>query len=125
MFRLIWIVSIHVHEFLQRFAPTNRLIAAVRSRRGLKWGVPAMLLAVPYLLIANMLLTLTHEGAPGWLHLVVLLCLWNAIKMLLLGPISLVWLIFMRSSESAERRRAPVEEGAFTRAQAPNEITRT
>ena len=28
-----------------RYAPTNLLLNAIRTRRGLKWGVPAMLLA--------------------------------------------------------------------------------
>jgi hypothetical protein len=41
-------------------------------RRGWKWAVPAMLLAIPYLLIANVCVQLIEDGAPGWLHLVVL-----------------------------------------------------
>lgn len=45
MFRLIWILSVWLHDLLHRFAPTNILINAIRTqRRRLKWGVPAMLL---------------------------------------------------------------------------------
>src|SRR5690625_7358931 len=34
---------------LRRYLPTARIRDAVMTRRGLKWGVPAMLLAIPYL----------------------------------------------------------------------------
>ena len=52
MFRSIWMLSIHAHDFFQHYMPSNRLLAATRTRRGLKWGVPAMLVSVPYLAIA-------------------------------------------------------------------------
>ncbi|WP_370992107.1 hypothetical protein [Micrococcus luteus] len=48
MIRLIWTVSVHTRYFLRRYMPTNILLYAIRTRRrGLKWGIPAMLLAVP------------------------------------------------------------------------------
>lgn len=53
MIRLIWAVSVHTRCFLRRYMPTDILLDAIRTRRGLKWGIPAMLLAIPYLLIAN------------------------------------------------------------------------
>src|SRR5690625_7163063 len=34
---------------LRRYLPTARIRDAVMTRRGLKWGVPALLLAIPYL----------------------------------------------------------------------------
>ena len=37
----------------QHYMPSNRLLAATRTRRGVKWGVSAMLVGVPYLAIAN------------------------------------------------------------------------
>ena len=40
MLRLIWTLSIHVRNFLRRYMPTNRLLDAIRTRRGLKWGGP-------------------------------------------------------------------------------------
>ena len=58
MFRLIWIASVHTRYFLRRYMPTNLLLDAVRTRRGLKWGLPAMLLAVPYLYVASFLMVL-------------------------------------------------------------------
>ena len=61
MFRLIWIASVHTRYFLRRYMPTNILLEAVRTRRGLKWGLPAMLLAVPYLYVASFLIVLIED----------------------------------------------------------------
>ncbi|WP_235866019.1 hypothetical protein [Serinibacter arcticus] len=76
--------------------PTNRLLDAIRRRRNLKLGIPAMLLAVPYLLITNICTNALDQGAPGWLHLVVLWSVWNAMKFIIMGPISLVLLVRAR-----------------------------
>ena len=58
---------------LLRYAPTNLLLDAIRTRRGLKWGIPAMLLALPYIYAAAICTTMINDGGPGWLHLLVLL----------------------------------------------------
>ena len=50
MFRLNWALSVRTRCFLRRYMPTNILLDAIRARRGLRWGVLAMLLAIPYLL---------------------------------------------------------------------------
>ena len=105
MIRLLWAASTNIHYFTRRYLPSNILIAAIRTRRGLKWGVPAMLLAVPYLLVTDVCVRLIADGGPGWLHLVVLVCIWNALKMLWLGPISVVLLIRARLHEAAVARR--------------------
>lgn len=39
MFRLIWAASVRTHSIL-RYAPTNLLLAATRTRHGLRWGIP-------------------------------------------------------------------------------------
>ena len=92
-------------NFLRRFMPTAVVIDAVNTRRGLKWGVPAMLLAVPYALAAVYFRAQVDAGGPGWLNLLVILCLWNTLKLLLIGPISLLKLIAVRVRESVARRR--------------------
>ena len=69
MLRLIWIVSIHRRGFLHPYMPTNIVLGKLRPRRGLKWGVPAMLLAIPHLAVANILTILLDRGSPGWFHL--------------------------------------------------------
>ena len=108
MIRQLWTLSVHTRAFLRRYMPTNILLNAIRTRRGLKWGVPAMLLAVPYLLAASTFTTLIADGGPGWLNFLVLLCLWNTMKFIIMGPVSLILLARIRVREAvaarAERR---------------------
>jgi len=99
MLRLLWNLSIRVRLFLRTYMPTNILLNALRTRHGLKWGVPAMLIAVPYLLGAWLLTVWIADGGPGWLNLLVLLFIWNALKFLVNGPITLVILIRARLAE--------------------------
>ena len=108
MIRLLWNASIHVRGFLRRYMPTNILLDAIRTRRGLKWGVPAMLLAVAYLILASICTNLISAGGPGWLNLLVLLLLWNTLKFILIGPVSFVLLIRARLRE---RKVAVVSTG--------------
>lgn len=105
MFRLIWTASVSTHSILS-YAPTNLLIAATRTRRGLRWGVPAMLLAIPYLLAAHWCVTTIEAGGSGWLNLLVLLCAWNSIKLTLNGPMTVILLIRARIREAVARHRA-------------------
>lgn len=104
MFRLIWIASIHTRDFLHRYMPTNIVLDKLRTRHGLKWGVPAMLLAIPYLAVANILTILIDRDAPGWFHLLVLMCIWNAFKFLVMGPVSAALLVRARTAEHRDRR---------------------
>lgn len=105
MFRLLWAASVSTRYYLRRYMPTNVALDAIRTRRGLKWGVPAMLLAVPYLLAASICTSLIADGGPGWLNLLVFLFIWNALKSLIMGPVSLVLLFRVRLAERAARRR--------------------
>lgn len=104
MFRLIWIASVHVRYCLRRYMPSNIVLDLIRTRRGLKFGLPAMLLAAPYLYVAYLLTGLIGAGGAGWLHLLVLACVWNAMKFVLLGPVSVVLLARVRAREWRERR---------------------
>ena len=65
MLRLIWNLSIHIRIFLRVWMPTNILLDALRTRRGLHWGGPAMLLSVGYLAVAYWCTTLIDQGAPS------------------------------------------------------------
>ena len=103
MIRQLWTLSVHTRAFLRRYMPTNILLDAIRTRRGLRWGVPAMLLAAPYLVAASICTNLIDNGAPGWLYLVVLLCVWNALKLLWIGPLSLIQLVLIRTRERRTR----------------------
>ncbi|MFD2674411.1 hypothetical protein [Gulosibacter bifidus] len=110
MIRLLWAASTSIRNFMRRCRPSNVLLDAIRTRRGLKWGLPAMLLAIPYLLIANLSTEAAANGGPRWLHLVVLVCIWSALKLVCIGPVSIVLLIRARLRESAAVRRSQVEQ---------------
>lgn len=103
MFQLLIAFVSRIYAFFQRSMPTNVLIRATHTRRGLKWGVPAMLLAVVYIVIAAALAQRVAAGAPGWINLLVLLCLWNALKFLVNGPITVVRLARVRTLEQRHR----------------------
>ena len=75
MVRLLWAASTCIRSFMRRYMPSNILLDAIRTRRGLKWGIPAMLLAIPYLLVANVSVEAATNGGPDWLHLVVVICI--------------------------------------------------
>jgi hypothetical protein len=104
MFRLIWALSVRTRYFLRRYMPTNILLDAIRTRRGLRWGVPAMVLAIPYLYAASICAQLAEDGGPGWLHLLVLLFIWNALKFTVTGPVSLILLLRARARDHVARR---------------------
>ena len=106
MLRIIWVVSIHLRNVMRRYMPTNILLDAIRTRRGLKWGVPAMLLAIPYLFAASTCTALIDGGAARWLYVVALVCIWNALKFIVIGPVSAVFLLRCKRAEDRARRRS-------------------
>lgn len=105
MLRLLWALSVRTRYLLRRYMPTNILLDLIRTPRGLKWGVPAMLLAAPYLLAASICVDLIADGGPGWLNLLVLLFCWNALKFLVMGLVSVILLIRVRVREAVIARR--------------------
>ena len=66
-------------------------------------GLPSRNSFAPYLLAASICTNLIDNGAPGWLYLVVLLCVWNALKFLWIGPVSLIHLVLIRTRERRTR----------------------
>lgn len=110
MIRLLWTISVNIRRFLRRYMPSNILLDRVRTRRGLRWGVLAMLLAFPYLAIAYWAGAAVDSGGPGWLNVLVVLGIWNALKMLGIGPTSLVMLAVARHRDWRAHRRAAVTE---------------
>jgi len=112
MLRIIWVISIHLRNFMRRFMPTNILLDAIRTRRGLKWGVPAMLIAIPYLFAASTFTALIDGGASRWLYVVALVCIWNALKFAWIGPMSVGLLIQTRVAEYRDSRRSQPQNAA-------------
>jgi len=98
-------LAIALHTFL-RYAPTNLLLTRLRSRRRLKWGVASMFLGVAYFLAAAMLTSRLHDGGPGWLNPLVLLGIWNGIKFIAFGPVSLILLARARVVEHRDKVRS-------------------
>lgn len=104
LIRTLWTHSVRTRTILRRWMPTNILLDKLRTRRGLKWGVPAMGLGLAYLLIAAASITLINGGWSQALYIVFALCLWNALKFLLFGPISLLLLVGARVHEHRAKR---------------------
>ncbi|CAL8900629.1 hypothetical protein [Kocuria varians] len=104
MIRTTWTLSQKTARILRAWLPTNVLRDAIYTRRGLKWGRTGDVFADPYLYAAAMCRELIEAGGPGWLHLLVILCIWNTFKMLWIGPVSLAKLIRVRFQEQAARR---------------------
>jgi len=99
MFALILGLTARTYYSLRRFMPTNLVLDAIHTRRGLKWGVPAMLLAVPYAFAMAVCVGLVEAGGSGWLNVLALLFAWNALKFLGAGPVTLMRLLRVRGRE--------------------------
>jgi hypothetical protein len=101
---------------LLHYAPTNILLRWLRTRNGLKWGVPFMTLGAAYLLASVALGALIRNGGAGWLNVLVLLCMWDGVKLAAFGPLSLVLLTRVRIREHRNRPvggRAPSPAFAY------------
>jgi hypothetical protein len=109
MFALSLGLIARTYYALRRFMPTTLLLDAIHTRRGLKWGVPAMLLAVPYAIAMAVCVGLVEAGGSGWLYVLALLFAWNALKFLGAGPRTLMRLLRVRGRESQARRRATTD----------------
>ncbi|WP_454114727.1 sulfate permease [Microbacterium lacticum] len=100
----LWNASIRTRVFLRRWMPTNVLLDKIRSRSGLKWGVPGMLLGAVYIFAAAYCTTLISHGWSEWLHIPFAIALWNGLKFLLMGPVSVILLLRARIREAHARR---------------------
>lgn len=100
----LWNLSIRTRIFLRRRMPTNILLDRLRTRRGLKWGVLAMLLGVVYILVAATCTGLIDQGWSTWLYLAFFWALWNGLKFLFFGPWSLILLARVRIQEARADR---------------------
>lgn len=106
MFRLIWITSIYVRSFMRCFMPSNIAITALRTRSGLKWAAPAMLLSVLYFYAASYVATLIDGGASKWLYVIFFMCIWNTLKFVVNGFVCMGLLARVRVQERRLQRSA-------------------
>ena len=86
LFIPIFYVVACAHRYLQLFAPSNLLIARVRTSPP-RWRTVMLLMALAYALVGAMhfLSTAIENGAPSWLNLLVMVLAWDAIKIGLLA----------------------------------------
>lgn len=94
MIALMWNTSAAIRRYLHTYMPTNIALDRLRTSGGLKWLLPVGLLIVS----ANLFLAATFSsaidrGGPPWLHLLVLLFVWNACKFVALAAWTpILWL---------------------------------
>jgi hypothetical protein len=106
--------------YLRVYAPTNIALDYLRSRRGLKWALPAALVLTPaYWGAGYAVTTLIENGGPGWLNPLAALLAWNGLKFALLGFWSPVLLARARVSERLSARRSAGGSGRSSRASTP------
>lgn len=98
---------INTFDFLARYLPSLRLIMRIIHRRDShKWGVPAMFLAAPYFLVANIFKELIESGGEPWLSIPMLWCLVMGLVFLAMGPVGLILVAKTRVRDAVARRRA-------------------
>lgn len=90
---------------LRIYFPSNIAIALLRTRRGLKWGVPAMLLSPAYGALAYWLHAQAEATGIGWLSLLAVVCAISAIKFAAFGPLSLMLLAVARRRDRRHAAR--------------------
>lgn len=67
-----------------------------------------MLAAPPYLLAASICTKLVNDDEPGWLNLLVILFIWNTLKFIVIGPVSVVLVTRARVREAVANQRRGV-----------------
>ncbi|MDR1188176.1 MAG: sulfate permease [Bifidobacteriaceae bacterium] len=96
-------VTARAYWAVRPWLPSNRLIDLVRTRRGHKWGLAVMALAIPSWFLASACLTLAGRGGPAWWNVVAAVLVWSGLKYAFAGPASLVWLARARLRERWNR----------------------
>ena len=95
-----------VHFWCQRWLPSNRLVTLLRTRRGYRWGVPAVLLGAIYFVASIACYGAVQLGYTAWFYLAMLLCWWTAAKLVFNGIAATIRLLTARAHENLSVRRA-------------------
>lgn len=95
MISLYFHVAFYLHGLLQRHAPTNILVRAVRAGTGPPWlPVAALLGGVGYLFATVISIHVVEHDGPGWVNILVLVFAWNALKLGPVGGLALAQQVF-------------------------------
>lgn len=114
---MIWLIIIAIlvaMRLLRPWLPANMLLSWLRTRQGLEWGIRAMLIGIAYLAIAYWCRTLVEGGGPEWLHLVVVIGIYNGLRFIFNGPVSMIRLRAARRNERLTQQRTPGVERPLT-----------
>jgi hypothetical protein len=94
------------HRYLQAFAPSNVIVSKLRRERPTTWIASGLMgLSAAFALGAIIAADWAAEGGPGWIHLVVLLWTWNAMKFLWTAAMCPVWILAERRVGGSEHSR--------------------
>lgn len=95
MLALLWNLSTAIRDHLRYYMPTNIAVDTVRSHPRRPWTIPLVVVAVPgYLYVASVTTTLIKRGGPDYLNLLVILFVWDAMKLVwvtALTPAAYIW----------------------------------
>ena len=91
MIRLVFHLTASLYYWVHHHMPVNRLVVAARTQPDWRWAPVALLVSLACFLASASLTVAIDEGASGWLNLIVIVLLIDAIKTLLLVPASLAW----------------------------------
>lgn len=79
-------VAALAHRYLQMYAPSNAIVRRVRRKRPrLRMAGGLLGLSAGLALVAAILADFVANGGPGWLNLLVLGAVWDALKFGILG----------------------------------------
>ena len=74
-------VAALTHRYLQMYAPSNAIVAKVRRERPrLRSAAGLLVLAAALASGALVLAQRVANGGPGWMNLIILITIWDALK---------------------------------------------
>ncbi|HEY0239927.1 MAG TPA: hypothetical protein VGC37_14910 [Friedmanniella sp.] len=83
----------------RRHLPSHRLVAAVRTRRGLRWGLPLVCLGIAYLYLGAVASVMVEHGTSHGLYLLTLACWVGGGRLIANGLVATERLIVARCRE--------------------------
>lgn len=114
---LVMVPVAAVFCWCRRWLPSNILVGRVRTRAGLRWGIPLALLGLVYFAVGVVCAGMVQTGGPGWWYAPMAVCWWTALKLVGHGLFATVMLPVARTNENLAVRRALREERLTARDQ--------
>jgi len=106
-----WIAGTTI-RLTQTYAPMNIIAGFIRTRSGHKWGLPiAAVLVTVYAFAFDRMTERAIATDNGWLYLLAFLTLWNTVKFVTLGILSVALLARAKMHERSWARRLRADVG--------------